>query len=249
MPLRVLVLLPFLWGWTTSTIAQESCEKTCVKILMADRLSLPTQSVSREIFDAVFSGTKFQASFLTSSNRRALRSVQSGEADIYLFKSQVYQQGIFPGGIPLGQTYLQVISLDTSIPLESLNSQAFVGAGVRGDGLGFLMKQVKEFINVDSYQQAVDLLQKGRVDFFLDYETEIKSQLLAAGADAERFVIRNLRGPVPLFPIFHVGEKGQALNQIYMEWMQRSLKSGALLAILRKHGRENAFPAAFVAKK
>lgn len=249
MPLRVLVLLPFLWGWTTSTLAQESCEETCVKILMADRLSLPTQSVSREIFSAVFSDTKFQVRFLTISNRRALRSVQRGEADIYLFKSQVYQQGIFRGGMPLGQTYLQVISRDTSIPIASLNSKAFVGAGVRGDGLGFLMKHVKEFINVDSYQQAVDLLQKGRIDFFLDYETEIKSQLLAVSSDAKHFVIRNLRGPVPLFPVFHDGEKGQALNKIYVEWMQRSLKSGVLLEILQKHGRENAFPAAFLAKK
>ena len=247
--IRALILVCVVNITTIALSARQSECDSCVDILLADRLSVETQASSKAIWRSILKTSELKPRFTTSANRRALRMVQEGEAEVYLYKAQVFNPNVFIGARALAQTYMVVVTRDKKVPLTGLNKSELTAAGMRGDGLHNVVRDVKQFLNMDSYKQALDMLRRGRIDYFLDYETEVTAQFSIVGAEPNELNIRRLKGPFPLFPVFHKSEKGDMLHQLYVKWVDQATASGELQTILDQNNRSEAFPAAFVSRK
>jgi len=89
-------------------------------------------------------------------------------------------------------------------------------------------------------KQAVELLKKGRLDFFLEAQVEIEAELKKDYLDPAEFEYSTLMN-LNLYPAFANNERGRQLQQVFDERFAKLLKSGELKKLFDKW-EWNTFP-------
>ena len=82
----------------------------------------------------------------------------------------------------------------------------------------------KEF---KTHEKALNLLQKGRLDFFLDDQRELESELKKVNFNMEGFEYKTLMN-LKIYPAFANNERGQQLQKIYDEGFAKLLEAGEI---------------------
>ncbi|NOI77204.1 transporter substrate-binding domain-containing protein [Vibrio coralliilyticus] len=110
-------------------------------------------------------------------------------------------------------------------------------AWVRGYGFekGFLKDIPLELVEVDSAEQGMKLLKKGRVSALIDYPSSMaSSELLATDA----FVTEVAKKGEKLYVVFSNTESSNTLIEMFDTHMPQLIKSGELKQIYLTHGQD-----------
>jgi polar amino acid transport system substrate-binding protein len=81
--------------------------------------------------------------------------------------------------------------------------------------------------------KGLKLLEKGRLDFFLDDQRELELEVAKGNVNADEFAYKTLMN-LNIYPAFANNERGQQLSKIYDEGFAKLLEAGEIKKLYKK---------------
>jgi len=86
---------------------------------------------------------------------------------------------------------------------------------------------------INKRKQAFSMLEKGRIDFFMDAMVDLQLELAKGYMDAPKYQIKVIKR-LNLYLVFAKNKRGEALKKIYDERMPQLVKSGKIKQLFDK---------------
>ncbi len=104
----------------------------------------------------------------------------------------------------------------------------------------YLQARIEKIYETDSRESALKMLEKGRLDFFLDTEQELNEALKKNIIPVENFQVETIFR-LNVYLAFAENEKGQKLMNVFDEKMEILVKSGELKPLYKKWNKKYPF--------
>lgn len=183
--------------------------------------------IMRKVFEPA--GVKVVVSSVPYS--RAIGLVKRGEADAWVGSyHEESADNIYPRW-HFDSDHIYALSL-SSKPVPTVdNLGQFKLSWVRGYDYQRYLPKVGEYREVQRREGILPMLERGRVDFYIDAQTEV-DYVLDQAVEAERNKFRSTHiAELPLYLAFGKTERGRALMALFDQRMDKLVASGELRAI------------------
>lgn len=189
--------------------------------------------VAWEILRAVFEPAGVAVHTRNEPYMRSIGLVQRAEADAWLgsYRHEVSERVFYPQHA-YDADRIMALGLAT-LPrptLETLRRHRLIW--VRGYGYDEYLPGPLRFQEVERRMGILDMLERGRADFYIDASTEV-DDVLAGSREPERFRTYALLR-LPLYPGFADTARGRALAALYDRRMAELVRAGSLRPIFRR---------------
>lgn len=189
--------------------------------------------VAWEIMRKVFEPAGVTVHLRNEPYMRSIGLVQRAEADAWMgsYADEIEERVIYPRQ-PYDADRIQALGLtqQEQPTLQTLSRYRLIW--VRGYGYNEYLPGPLRFQEVERRNGILDMLQRGRADFFIDASTEVHD-VLAASQEPERFRTYDLTR-LPLYPGFADTARGRALAELYDRRMAELVRAGSLRPIFRR---------------
>lgn len=187
-----------------------------------------------ELFRMVYEPRGIQVMFEIVPYARATNMVQQKQADasvgVYLDE---YDNALFSEWHYLQDIVLAIFKKGKVAIWEGEKSLSGHIGWIRGYAFNEYLQTKVEFYEVDTRQSGLKMLERDRLDFFLDTETELQEALQEGYIDVDAFQVETfLRLTVHL--AFAENDRGRQLRQIFDERMAELTTSGELQPLYEK---------------
>ena len=164
---------------------------------------------------------------------RSIGLVQRGEADAWLgsYANEVDDGIIYPSQ-PYDADRIHALGLAQQERPTLQNLSRYRLIWIRGYGYQEYLPGALRFQEVERRNGILDMLQRGRADFYIDASTEVDS-VLAGSQEPERFRSYALTR-LPLYPGFADTARGRALAALYDRRMAELVRAGSLRPIFQR---------------
>ena len=194
-----------------------------------------------DLFRAVYEPAGIKVEFEIVPYIRATKMVQNKQVDAVV---GVYEDEFEPALFPKWHFDYDVVAavfkkgkVDQWAKEESLDGKIGWIRGYEYDQ--YLTKEV-DFIEVDSRKSAFKMLEVGHLDFFLDAEVDIESELEKEIINADEFQTETIFN-LNLYLAFADNERGKGLKEIFDSRIEELVTSGELKPIFEKWESEYPF--------
>ncbi|WP_068829067.1 substrate-binding periplasmic protein [Pseudomonas sp. BMS12] len=189
--------------------------------------------VAWEIMRAVFEPVGVTVHLRNEPYMRSIGLVQRGEADAWLgsYPNEVSERVFYPQH-PYDADRILALGLATQArpTLETLQRYHLIW--VRGYGYEEYLPGPLRFQEIERRNGILDMLARGRADFYIDASTEV-DEVLAGSQEPERFRSYALTR-LPLYPGFADTARGRTLAALYDRRMAELVRSGSLRPIFSR---------------
>jgi ABC-type amino acid transport substrate-binding protein len=191
------------------------------------------KGLAYEILKEIYAQENIKIVFDEMPFLRAQKEVENGKADVMLdgfrsYKPDKFDYPRLPNNISI---LFALYKADCSAPWrgqESLRGKSVVW--IRGYRLDRVLGVPVKIMEVSTHEQAFKLVHSKRVDFFLDTEPTIKTQMKLLRLNESDFCLKRLFS-IPLFLRFHKGDKARRMIEIFDRKMEKMYRSGRLKEI------------------
>ncbi|MGH8382355.1 substrate-binding periplasmic protein [Pseudomonas sp.] len=187
--------------------------------------------IAWDILRKVFEPAGVRVAVLSVPYSRAIGLVKRGEADAWVGSyHEESSDNIYPRW-NFDTDHIYALSL-TSKPVPTPeNLSQFKLSWVRGYDYQHYLPNVGEYREVQRREGILKMLERGRVDFYIDAQTEV-DYVLDQAKESERDKFRTTHiAELPLYLAFGKTEKGRALKALFDQRMDKLVASGELRAI------------------
>lgn len=187
-----------------------------------------------DVLRKVFEPAGVRVQVLSVPYSRAVGLVKRGEADAwvgsYFEESDDY---LYPRR-HFDLDHIFALGL-TSTPVPTAESLGqFKLSWVRGYDYQRYLPKVGEYREVQRREGILPMLERGRVDYYIDAQTEV-DYVLSQATEAERSKFRSTHiAELPLYLAFAKTDQGRALKELFDQRMDKLLASGELRAIFER---------------
>lgn len=119
--------------------------------------------------------------------------------------------------------------------LESLSGRNVIG--IRGYGYDKVLDVSMDYSEIGEYSQAFKMLERGRVDFFLDDYQSMMAYVAKNGLDMSAYRIKTIKKE-NLYVAFPDNEHGRKLGKIFDTEMQKLIATGYVKKAYQDKGIE-----------
>jgi ABC-type amino acid transport substrate-binding protein len=188
------------------------------------------KGVAYEILNEIYAQENIKIIFDEMPYLRALKEVESGHADVMLdgfrrYKPDKFDYPRLPNNISVLFALFKANCAQPWQGRESLRGKNVVW--IRGFQLDLVLDVPVKIMEVSTYEQAFKLVKSERVDFYLDTEPTIKTQMKLLKLNEKDFCLKRIFN-IPLFLRFHKGDKARRMIEIYDRNMEKMYRSGRL---------------------
>ncbi|WP_334029923.1 substrate-binding periplasmic protein [Alteromonas sp. P256] len=188
-----------------------------------------------ELIAKIFAKPQFSLSVEYFPWKRTLKNLATGEIDFTgaLPKTRSFYQS----ELPVLSEDINAISLQINqVDFRDLASQiGAYRAGYESDIFYAALPKEAKGVSVASAEQALILLQQGKIDYFVDLHSIIAPMLLKENADEKLPVKVETIGRYKLYWSFVFNERGKQLKSHFDEHIDRLRANGHLLALYKKY--------------
>ena len=184
------------------------------------------------LFRAIFDPKKYNLEFTYALFNRSQKLLIDGEVDaVPAAYADESRNTIYPKW-HMGTDFINALYLKTTIQ-EWQGEQSLTGktvGWVRGynfDEYGIVKSRVNKHI-LRTVESGIKMLERGRIDVLLDYESEITPVVEELGIDTRVFNQENTIPGLKLYMEFSNTKRGKILATIYDRGMERLFQSGKL---------------------
>lgn len=191
------------------------------------------QGLAWDIMRAVFEPAGIELAIQTMPYTRSIGLVQRGEADAWVgsYLGEVEQGVIYPHWHYDADQITALSTIKMPAPsLTTINQYRLVW--VRGYAYQQYLPNLKRFREVQRRNGILEMLDFGRVDYFIDARTEVE-QLLLTASDPARYRMTTLTR-LPIYLGFADNARGQKLAELFDQRMQKLVEDGSLKPIYRR---------------
>ncbi|MBM3111811.1 MAG: transporter substrate-binding domain-containing protein [Pseudomonas sp.] len=187
--------------------------------------------IAWDILRKVFEPAGVKVKSVSVPYSRAIGLVKRGEADAWV--GSYYEESadnLYPRW-HFDTDHIYALSL-ASKPLPTLdNLSQFKLSWVRGYDYQSYLPKVGEYREVQRREGILPMLERGRVDFYIDAQTEV-DYVLNQASENERDKFRSVHiAELPMYLAFGNTEEGRALKELFDQRMDVLVASGELRAI------------------
>lgn len=184
-----------------------------------------------DILRKVFEPAGVRVQVLSVPYSRAVGLVKRGEADAWVGSyHEENSDNLYPRW-HFDTDHIYALGLAGTPQPTPDNLGQFKLSWVRGYDYQRYLPHVGEYREVQRREGILPMLERGRVDFYIDAQTEVDYVLDQAG-DAERDKFRRTHiAELPLYLAFGKTDKGRALKDLFDRRMTALIASGELRAI------------------
>ncbi|KJK08506.1 MULTISPECIES: ABC transporter substrate-binding protein [Pseudomonas] len=197
--------------------------------------------IAWDILRKVFEPAGVSVSVISVPYSRAIGLVKRGEADAWVGSYfEELADNLYPRW-HFDVDHIYALSL-ASIPLPSPdNLGQFKLSWVRGYDYQRYLPNVGEYREVQRREGILLMLERKRVDVYIDAQTEVEYVMDQAG-DNERSKFRSTHiAELPMYLAFGKTEKGRALMALFDQRMEKLVASGELREIFSKWSQPYPF--------
>lgn len=193
--------------------------------------------IAWDILRKVFEPAGVKVEVLSVPYSRAIGLVKRGEADAWVGSyHEESTDNLYPRW-NFDTDHIYALSL-TSKPVPELEKLSqFKLSWVRGYDYQDYLPSVGEYREVQRREGILPMLERGRVDFYIDAQTEVEYVLNQAAAGERRRFRSTHIAELPLYLAFGKTEKGRALMELFDQRMEKLVASGELREIF-KHWKQ-----------
>lgn len=206
-------------------------------------ISKDLSGIYGETFQAVFSPLGIEIDLTITPYELSIKRVQQFESDVAMGVSLNFDPGVLYPKWP--QEVEKAIAVHApSIAYSS--EQDLLGkklAWLRGYRFERYLPEGVEFEEVRTEILGMRMLERGRVDFFIDYQPTILKAAEKGNVDLSKLKLSNVKALAkPVFPIFRQDARGRKIMTIYDRRMAELYADGTLDRLFRKYGYDD-YPA------
>ena len=193
--------------------------------------------IAWDILRKVFEPAGVEVKRISVPYSRAIGLVKRGEADAWVGSyHEESTDNLYPRW-NFDTDHIYALSL-TSKPVPELEKLSqFKLSWVRGYDYQDYLPSVGEYREVQRREGILPMLERGRVDFYIDAQTEVEYVLNQAAASERRRFRSTHIAELPLYLAFGKTEKGRALMELFDQRMEKLVASGELREIF-KHWKQ-----------
>lgn len=189
--------------------------------------------LARDVMAAVFEPAGIKLNLRIVPYSRSIGLVQRGEADAWLgsYRNEVKQQVFYPQWHYDAERVSALGLASQAVPnLQSIGR--FRLAWMHGYEYQHYLPGLDRFQEVQRRSGILDMLERGRADFYIDSRSEVDAVLRGAQTP-ERFRITQLTR-LPLYPGFADTARGRALAAVYDRRMAELVETGSLRPLFQR---------------
>lgn len=187
-----------------------------------------------ELFRKVYEPRGIQVRFEIVPYARATNMVQQKQADasvgVYLDE---YDHALFSEWHYLRDLVLAIFKKGKVTTWDGEKSLSGKIGWMRGYAFNEYLQMEVNFHEVDTRKSGLKMLERDRLDFFLDTETELREALQEGHIDVDAFQVETLL-TLTVHLAFAENERGRQLRQIFDERMAELAASGELRPLYEK---------------
>ena len=189
-----------------------------------------------DTFYALFEplGIKINGAFMPY--KLSILRVQNGDCDIaFSAYMNEFDLVLFPKWPHEIQRVIAVHDADTIFTSQ----RSFIGkksAWLTDYGFEKFLPAMIDFEEVRSEALGLRKLERGRIDFFVDYETNVKKAAAATGVDLSQYTLSRVNVlSQKVYPMFRLDDRGHGLVNLYDSRMAELYEDGTLDRIYAKY--------------
>lgn len=190
--------------------------------------------IAWDILRKVFEPAGVEVKRISVPYSRAIGLVKRGEADAWVGSyHEEDTDNIYPRW-NFDTDHIYALSL-TSKPVPTVDSLGqYKLSWVRGYDYQHYLPNIGEYREVQRREGILPMLERGRVDFYIDAQTEVE-YVLGQAAEAERRKFRSTHiAELPLYLAFGKTEQARALQELFDQRMDKLVASGELREIFSR---------------
>ncbi|WND03828.1 transporter substrate-binding domain-containing protein [Temperatibacter marinus] len=205
--------------------------------------SAQSKSFARDIISQFCADIKQECKDREMSVARILKTFRNRGTDIVLFYDHTVNKKDFRSANPI-----VTIDVWAIVPKDhpTLKSEATIFdhklGFMRSLGLEKILNFEGDKIFSDSLNQALNQLERGRMDAFVQYGSEIQLQTSIEKLSQKGYTILTLIEDLPLFAVMDQGNSKGHLLKAFSDWMDNKHHAGILYDIYQKHGLSFVYP-------
>jgi len=194
-----------------------------------------------ELFRKVYEPVGIEVTFEIVPYARSVRMVQDKQADVTVgvYKDE-FDKALFSDWHYLQDIVLVVFKKGAVAEWKGEDSLSGRIGWIRGYAFNeYLTKEVK-FYETDDRETGLKMLERDRLDFFLDTEAELKAALEAGVVDPKNLQVETIL-KLNVYLAFADNDRGRKLRKIFDDRMAELVKSGDLKPSYEKWGLRYPF--------
>ncbi|HWD31769.1 MAG TPA: transporter substrate-binding domain-containing protein [Pseudomonas sp.] len=187
--------------------------------------------IAWDILRKVFEPAGVEVKRISVPYSRAIGLVKRGEADAWVGSyHEESTDNIYPRW-NFDTDHIYALSLNSKPVPTPENLKQFKLSWVRGYDYQDYLPNVGEYREVQRREGILPMLERGRVDFYIDAQTEVEYVLNQAAAGERRRFRSTHIAELPLYLAFGKTSQARALQELFDQRMDKLVASGELRAI------------------
>lgn len=194
-----------------------------------------------ELFRKVYEPVGIQMTFDIVPYARSVRMVQDKNADatVGVYKDE-FDNALFSDWHYLQDIVLVVFKKGKGDHWKGEESLTGRIGWIRGYAFNEYLKTDVKFYETDDRETGLKMLERDRLDFFLDTESELRAALDAGVIDPKNLQVETIL-KLNVYLAFADNDRGRKLRKIYDDRMAELVKSGELKPLYGKWGMHYPF--------
>ncbi len=236
----LLVAFPVKAGTATHCLSRDDC----VEVVLLERLWPRTKAFSSELAARFLLAHGLSYHVDVFPSRRAKADMQRGKVDMLMFHEPSEANQVVHSRKSVMEGVIAVAGRKNDERFLNLGKHLpdMVGASFHGDELLAKLAPKSQTLSVQTTAQAMELLDRGRVDIVFEYSALRAGVPWIEGFEEDKHQIMALGGARQVTVRFQDSISGRFLRDAFDHWLEGEAKSGALYDLYLKHNVKAAVP-------
>ncbi len=216
----------------------------CVEVVLLERLWPRAKAFSSELAARFLLAHGLSHHVDVFPSRRAKAEIQRGKVDMVMFHDPSEINQVVHSRKPVMEGILAVAGRKNDERFKDLRKHLpdMIVASFHGDELLAKLAPDSDVLSVQTTMQAMELLDRGRVDIVFEYSALRNGVPLMEGFEDDKHQIMALDGTRQLTVRFQENVSGRFLRDAFDQWLEGEARSGTLYDLYLKHDVMDSFP-------
>lgn len=216
----------------------------CVEIVLLERLWPRTKAFSSELAARFLLAHGLSHHVDVFPSRRAKADMQRGKVDMLMLHEPSKTNQVVHSRKSVMEGVIAVAGRKNDARFKDLGKHLpdMVVASFHGDELLAKLAPNSHTLSVQTTAQAMELLDRGRVDILFEYSALRAGVPWIEGFDKDKHQIMALGGARQVTVRFQDSISGRFLRDAFDQWLEGEARSGALYDLYLKHNVKASFP-------
>ncbi len=211
------------------------------------RLAEQSRDLSKAIMSKFCQSENLSCDIRFLPQERLNRDFSLNIIDILLFRDHVVDDRHRQTSYPFAATTLLAIEYPkaenktATFTTDGINPQATI-AWQRGDNLEGTLNFQGSVIEIEGFEQGLQLVRAGRISAYFEWNTEILIRTTYEDLSQQGFILTPIIEDVPLYPMRNLEEENIIIIDLLSQWYIGMHEKGELLPIYERFGLKDAYP-------